>query len=157
MLIQKAVSNKIGKTKLFISEDAGDNRIYDSYDNRKSIEIEMIRLDDFFKAYTGKINFIKIDTQGADEAVVQGMHHLLEMNKEVKILTEFWPFGLKSFGTDPEQYLRLLIDNGFKLYNVDEEKKLIRPINIHDLLQSYTFEKRNYTNLLCTHGMLKSH
>ena len=101
LLIQKAVSNKIGKTKLFISEDAGAIEYMIQYHNRKSIEIEMIRLDDFFKAYTGKINFIKIDTQGADEAVVQGMHHLLEMNKEVKILTEFWPFGLKSFGTNP--------------------------------------------------------
>jgi len=67
ILAQKAVSNKTGKIRLYLSEvNKGDHRIYDSHDGRKSIEIETIRLDDYFKNYNVRIDFIKMDVQGAE-------------------------------------------------------------------------------------------
>jgi len=66
-LVQKAVSNKNGKIKLYLSEEnSGDHRIYNSHDGRKFIEVEAIRLDDYFKNYNGAIDFIKMDIQGAE-------------------------------------------------------------------------------------------
>jgi len=66
-LVQKAVSNKTGKIKLYLCEDnKGDHRIYNSHDGRQSIEIEAIRLDDYFKNYNGAVDFIKMDIQGAE-------------------------------------------------------------------------------------------
>jgi len=53
------------------------------------------------------------------------MLNLLEKNN-VKIITEFWPIGLKRFGIDPEEYLKLLIELGFKLYEVSEQEKKIK-------------------------------
>lgn len=89
-LIQGAVSNKTGKAKLYLSEDnKGDHRIYDSHDNRNFIEIETIRLDDYFKNNTSKIDFIKMDIQGAEWAAIQGMPDLLKKNEGIKIITEF--------------------------------------------------------------------
>jgi len=77
------------------------------------------------------------------------MINLLKKNKNVKIVTEFWPIGLKRFGTDPEEYLKLLIGIGFKLYEINEREKKIKPVNIPKLLEIYTPEKENFTNLLC--------
>lgn len=149
ILVQKAVSNKTGKIKLYICEDnKGDHRIYNSHDGRQSIEVEVIRLDDYFKNYSGQINFIKMDTQGAEGGAIQGMFDILRKNN-VKITTEFWPIGLKRFGIDPQKYLKLLIEFGFKLHEVDEREKRIKPVNISKLLEIYTPEKRNFTNLLC--------
>lgn len=117
ILVQKAVSNKTGKLKLYLSEDnPGDHRIYNSHDGRKSFEIEAIRLDDYFKDYDGKIDFIKMDIQGAEGWAIQGMLNLLKKNKTVKIVSEFWPIGLKRSGIEPDEYLKLLIELGFKLY-----------------------------------------
>lgn len=148
-LVQKAVSNKTGKIRLYLAEDNKvDQRIYNSHDGRKSIEIEAIRLDEYFKNYNGKIDFIKMDIQGAEGGAIQGMFNLLKKNN-VKIITEFWPIGLKRFGIDPEEYLKLLIELGFKLYEINEQKKKIEPVNIPKLLETYTPEKENYTNLLC--------
>jgi FkbM family methyltransferase len=154
-LVQKAASNKTGQIKLFVTDDAGDNRIYDSDDNRKSVRIDATTLDDFFQNDQA-LSFVKIDTQGADAAVVQGMARLMHYNKNVRILTEFWPFGLASFGIEPKQYLTMLTDNGFKLYNVDFELGVIRLTVIDDLLRRYTVEKKNYTNLICTRDALPS-
>lgn len=150
MLVQKAVSNKTGKLKLYLCEDKpGDNRIYNSHDRRKSIEIAAIRLDDYFGRHNLKIDFIKMDIQGAEGGAIQGMLNLLKKNKTVKIVTEFWPVGLKRFGIDPDEYLKLLIELGFKLYEINEQEKKIKPVNIPKLLEIYTPEKENFTNLLC--------
>ena len=150
ILVQKAVSNKSGKLKLYLCEDnPGDHRIYNSHDSRKSVEIEAIRLDDYFKDYDGKIDFIKMDIQGAEGGAIQGMLNLLKKNKTIKIVSEFWPVGLKRFGIDPDEYLKLLIEFGFRLYEVNEQEKKIKPVNIPKLLEIYTLEKENETNLLC--------
>ena len=148
-LVQKAVSNKTGKIKLYLCEDnKGDHRIYNSHDGRQSIEIEAIRLDDYFKNYNGAVDFIKMDIQGAEGGAIQGMFNLLKKNN-VKIITEFWSIGLKRFGIDSEECLKLLIEFGFKLYEVNEREKKIKPVNVPKLLEVYTPKKENFTNLLC--------
>jgi len=146
LVVEKAVSNKTGKLKLYLSEeDSADYRIYNSHDDRRSIEIEAIRLDDYFWDYDGKIDFIKIDINGAEGEALQGMSNLLKKNKNAKILTAFWPIGLKSFGIEPEEYLKLLIEYGFKLHLINENK--IEPIAINELMQLCTQE--DFKNLLC--------
>lgn len=155
VLIQKAVSNQTNKIRLFLSnENTGDHRIYDSCDNRNFIEIEAIRLDDYFKDYDGKIDFIKIDTQGADFFVIEGMSNLLKKNKKIKVATEFWPIGLKRCGVDSMEYLRLLINHSFALYHINEMKKEIKLLNITKLLETCTPEKENHTNLFCVRGKI---
>lgn len=145
VLIQKAIANKTGKINLYISEgNRADNRIYDSQDGRKYIEVETIRLDDYFGTYNGKINFIKIDIQGSEGGVIQGMSSVLGKNKELKIMTEFWPIGIKRFGMEPTEYIKLLQGHYFRIYYINRE-----PVNITQLLDAYTPEKDNYTNLFC--------
>jgi len=124
ILVQKAVSNKNGNIKLYLSHDnKGDHRIYDSNDGRKCIEIGAVRLDDYFKEFNGRIDFIKMDIQGAEGGAVQGMLNLLNKNGDAKIITEFWPIGLKRFGVEPNAYLNLLQENGFELYHLNETEK----------------------------------
>jgi len=151
ILVQKAVSNKSGEIRLYLCEDnKGDHRIYDSHDGRKFVEIEVIQLDDYFKNYNGRVDFIKIDIQGAEGGVIQGATLLLQKNpRNLKIATEFWPTGLKRFGTEPEEYLKLLLKHGFKLYHINERENKIKPTNITELLETYTPEKEGDTNLLC--------
>jgi FkbM family methyltransferase len=150
VLVQKAVSNKTEKIKLYISEiGSTDHRIYDLHNSRRFIEIESIRLDDYFKDYDGKIDFIKMDIQGAEPRAVQGMSVLLNKNKNVKIATEFSPVLLKKSGIKPEEYLKSLMQHGFKLYDINEQEKKIKLANISELLETYTPENGNYTNLLC--------
>jgi len=65
----------------------------------------------------------------------------------LRITTEFWPIGLKRFGIEPKEYLKLLLGQGFKLYNINEQEKRIEPVNALTLLKTCTVEKE--TNLLC--------
>jgi len=152
VLIEKAIFNKTGKTKLYLSEIAAiDHRIYDptyKRESRKCVTVEAICIDDYFKNYTGKIDFIKMDIQGAEGIAFQGMLNLLKKS-DVKLIVEFFPNGLKAAGTDPEECLKLLVGLGFELYDINEKEKKMKPINILELLKIYTPKKNNYTNLLC--------
>jgi FkbM family methyltransferase len=150
ILVQKAVSNKTGKIRLYLNKDnMGAHTIYDSGDGHRCIEIEAIQLDDHFKDYDGKIDFIKMDIEGAEGGAIQGMCNLLNKNQNVKIITEFWPSGCKRFGIGSEEYLKLLLELGFNLYEINVQEKKIKPVNIPKLLEIYTPEKQNYTNILC--------
>ena len=146
MLINKAVSDKTGKCRLYLDEvDLGGHRIYNSGDERKSVEVESIRLDDYFKI--GKINFIKMDIEGAEPKAMKGMPSLLKRSKNVKIFTEFVPHLLRKSGVVPEKYLENLWRQGFKIYNVRELEHKLDTMTIEE---SRKMEKETRgTNLLC--------
>ena len=148
VLINKAVSNEVGEIKLYLNEyNKANHQIYPSKNHRKSILIQTTRLDDFFKDYKGKIDFVKIDIEGAEYLAIQGMSNLLNKNKNIKIITEFYPCWLENFNVKSEEYLKLLSKHGFKLYNLN--KNAVKKTSIPDLSKVYTVRKENYTNLLC--------
>lgn len=152
VLVQRAVSNKTGKIKLYLAELSGGHRIYDSHDNRKSIEIESIRLDDYFNNYNGRIDFIKMDIEGAEGYAIQGMPLLLQKNKKVKIVTEFYPAAIKESGLEPEGFPQMFIKRGFKVYHINEYEGKVEALDTIKLLEICSRGRiSNWwsTNLLC--------
>ena len=150
VLEQKAVSNETGKIKLYsCSDNKGDHRIYDSHDGRRALDIRAVSMDDYFKDYKGVINFIKMDIQGAEIGALQGMQALLAKNKPLKMITEYWPNGLRRFGADHEGYLKMILACGFEMFEISEENKTLESTTIPRLLETYTVGKDNFTNLLC--------
>ncbi len=149
VIVQEAVSDKTGETRLFLCENRGDNRIYDSHDGRRSIVVPTTRLDDYFRDGSGRIDFVKMDIQGAEGGAIKGMLRVLKENQNVRMVTEFWPFALQLFGTDPEWLLHELMNIGFCLYEIKEDERKMTPVDISTLIETYTAEKKNYTNLLC--------
>jgi len=142
--VQKAVSNKVGTTKLYLAQkNKGDHRIYDTRNGRSHIEVETITLDDFFKDEE-RIDVIKIDVQGAEYVVLQGMREILRRNSNLKIFVEFWPMGLRRMGYSPEEFLNEFYKCGFMIYLINEE---ITPIDKDSLLAMCIDEK--FVNLLC--------
>ena len=119
-LEQKAISNKTGKTKLFISDVKTDHRIYDWSGNQKSMEVDVVSLDDYFKDKETGVDYIKSNLQGADFAAVQGMSNLLKDSKNLKMIVEYHPDTLKEFGFDHKEFVNYIVGEGFTLYDVGE-------------------------------------
>lgn len=142
VLIQKAVSNTTGKLKLYLSEtNKGDHRIYDSGEERVSLEVECVAIDDYFANCRKRIDLIKMDVQGSEGLVIKSMPALLQ--KDIKIISEYWPEGLKKTGIDPIAYLQMLQDYGFELYEIIEKEKKIKKKSISDL------SRVTQTNIFC--------
>ena len=135
VLVQKAVSDKSGKINLFLCNDSeGDrraaSRIYDSGNGRKHILVDAIALDDFFKEEDLEVHFIKMDIEGAEPLALKGMISLLARSKKVRMITEFYPEGLRLLGFSPEEYLRDLLECGFEIYHMNDQKKKLEPVNL---------------------------
>ncbi len=148
--LNQAVCDRSGTVQLYLSEgNPGDHRIYDSSESRQSIAVSAVRLDDYFARYPDKIDFIKIDVQGAEDSVLRGMSGLLnDKSKTAKLamLTELWPTGLKNFGVHPKEYLNRLVDHGFHMNCIMSHS--LKPLDIDTLLTGNLEGK--YINLLCS-------
>jgi len=116
---QKAVSNRNGKTRLFICPyDSGHHTINQPYGIKKyrpdyhgeigDIEIEVIALDDFLKNRIKKVDILKIDVEGAEVLAFDGMKNILMENQDVKIFLEFFPLLIKEMNSSPEAFFHQL-------------------------------------------------
>jgi FkbM family methyltransferase len=149
-LVNKALSNKEGTVKLYRSQsNRGDHRIYDSHDGRPSVEIKTMTLDRFFLNRDKVIHFIKMDVQGAEAAALSSMKGLVLKNKGLKLVTEFSPGALKAFGSDARKYLAELQKLGFRLSEISEKDKTVKPVAPAQLLKRPWGGGEDYTNLFC--------
>lgn len=146
--VNKALSDRTGFVKLYISEEnRGDNRIYDTKEGREWIEVEMISLDDYLPKET-KVDLIKIDVQGVEALILNGMEKSISRSDKMIIFTEFWPDGIRKTGESPEEFLKKLVGFGFSLYNINtKEKKLEEIGGINQFVKRYY--NREYTNIVC--------
>ncbi|MEW6221784.1 MAG: FkbM family methyltransferase [Candidatus Hadarchaeota archaeon] len=149
-LVQKAVSNKTEKIKLYLSGDfTVDHAIYNS-GGKKFVSVDSTRPDDFIKNHGWRVDFVKMDIQGAEGLAIEGMKSIIQENKNIKMVIEVWPVGHKKVGTNPRDFLEFLLKEGFKLYEINEGQKKIEPVRIDEFLKVYTPEKENFTNVFCT-------
>ncbi len=151
ILVKKALTNKSGRIKLYLDEiNKGDHHIYDAHDTRRSVPVEALSLDDYLHNNPYKIDFIKLDVQGAEGLVFAGMKNLLARNKKICIVCEFWPAGLANAGTNPREFLKQLTENKFKIFQLNEDTKKIEKPSMLKLINSCTIRNKKYANLLLT-------
>ena len=116
-----AASDQAGTVPLFRNpENHGDNRLYADPLLRQSGVVETETLDALC-ARNGieKIDFLKIDVQGAEGRVIAGAHGILSASPDVILMTEFWSQGLRRCGSDPREYLAALAALGFVFHHSD--------------------------------------
>lgn len=145
-----ALSDKNGELDLFVSDNMLNHKIYRTENTTKSIKIKTITLDDYISKHelTDKINFVKIDVEGAELKVMNGMKHILQESKKLKIFTEFMFHHLRQCGSEPKDLVDLLLDEGFEIHYVDPQKDLIVPADLTRLITDNTYP--GTVNLFCT-------
>ncbi len=144
VLENKAVSNQNGNVNLYISEEnSGDHRIYASDFTRESITVESVRLDDYFGPK--EVDFVKMDIQGAEVEALAGMKSLLDY-KHLKLCMEFWPYGIRRSGFEPDDLVNMLVDYKFRMFDIPNE----HPVNLESLLTVYDRGKPYFTDIFCT-------
>jgi hypothetical protein len=106
----------------------------------------MIRLDDYFHDLKDNIALIKMDVQGSEPLVIDGMKNLI---KKVKVVIfEYWPDGLKVAGFEPIELLNLLKKYNFKIFYVDQN------LNINNITNK--IDVKGHINLIAINKELIS-
>jgi FkbM family methyltransferase len=96
-----ALSDKTGDSLLYLSQHLNvDHRAYPTEGKtRRSVSIRSITLDDYFKPGE-RVDLIKMDIQGYELHALRGADRVLEDNPDIKLLVEFWPYGLEQAGVN---------------------------------------------------------
>ncbi len=157
VLEQKALSNRKGIVKLFIAPlNKGDHRIYQPEgESRTSVEVEAVRLDEYFHDHERGIDLIKMDTQGAEGLILEGMTGLLEGRTDgPTIFMEFWPHGLEGMGTDAGALLKSLQSYHYQFYEfLRKDTKRLPLVEPADLLAAHPVHHPNsQTDLMVLRG-----
>jgi FkbM family methyltransferase len=119
-LNQAAVGNSNGTIRLFYSDELNvDHRTFDGGDGRKGIDVPVVSLDEYFTA-GHRIDLIKIDVQGYELSVLQGAKRVLAENHDVKLLMEFWPYGLVKAKVAPAKVIELINSFGFEIRTISD-------------------------------------
>jgi len=97
-LYNKAVSDFFGHSKLVLSEHStGQHKLVNSRFGTKSIDVEVTKIE------LDRIDFAKIDVEGAELNVLKGMKTLPN-----KMLIEFNTINLREFGTNHQNFFNFL-------------------------------------------------
>ena len=158
---QKAVGNKKGKVKLYICPyETGHHTInqFEGIENythkdkkitKKFVMVDLIVLDNFIK--DKKIDFIKMDVEGAELLALRGMAELLEKNKNIKLVIEFFPLLIESMNSSPKEFINTLIKkHKFKISIIPNDYSagtIYELVNTYDDLMKVCLEKEGHVNL----------
>jgi FkbM family methyltransferase len=124
-LNQSAVGGDDQDIFLYISRSLNvDHRTYEHSEERDKILVPCVTLDDYFN--DGKsVDFIKIDIQGYEYHALSGMTRVLHDNNQLKILMEYFPYGLEASGCSGSILRTFLMERGFLLYSITSKGNLL--------------------------------
>jgi len=115
-----AVGPRTETIKIYTSKNLNvDHRTYKPEEYEQEFEIQATSIDDYLGRNL-KVDLIKMDIQGFEMQAIQGMQKTLETNRNIKIISEFWPYGIKKAGDSLLGYFNFLLSQDFNCYLFDK-------------------------------------
>ncbi len=135
-LSQSAVGESSRRTTLYVSDKLNvDHRAYlPEGDSRHTVPIEMIALDDYFKPGE-RVDLIKMDIQGYELHALRGASRVLADNPGIKLLFEFWPYGLKQAGANWTDLIATLKSKNMAVHAI--AKNGLVPFHLESVSESW--------------------
>jgi len=152
--IRMAMSDKEGNATMYLTSlDSGRHSLFQhDLPKRGNTVVETTTLDRFWESTEWpRIDLIKIDVEGSEVAVLDGMTRMLEGLPRLKIIIEFNPALLLSAGVAPNSFLDKVRSLGFQMSAIEDSICL----SLVDEDDSSSLTDRllaadNSVNLLCT-------
>lgn len=157
-VVASAVGDAVGQLTLYRSAvNYGDHRIYNGADDdrynadrpRTTLTVPVTTVDAYVRAHGLRVDFVKSDIQGAEARLWRGMRQTVAGRPDLRVLMEFWPYGIRGCGDDPVALLDEIAGAGFGLYVLDGGSLRRRAPGA--LLASLPGE--HFTNVLCSRSV----
>ena len=132
---QLALSNIDEEGFLYLSADNfGDHQIYDNNQDRNKQQISLVNGDIHAKHFLHKVDLIKIDTQGAEWQVLQGINQLIKNSlPQLQMIIEFSPNSLRLAGSEPNELLQYIFDLKLPIAMIDHIGHQLIPTSFDEM------------------------
>jgi FkbM family methyltransferase len=150
--IRKGAASHNGILTLFAStSNRGDNRLYANEFAGTAVQVEVTTLDGLLEELNiPSVDLVKIDVQGYEGHVLEGMEKILRQPRGLILLMEFWPFGLQSAGSDAYEVLQYLEQAGLRLFELTSRGTLVPLRDKRNIISRH--KGRRYTNIVAFRG-----
>jgi FkbM family methyltransferase len=135
----RAVANKSGETVQLCVPDGylGDASIayLESTEPTPTMQffsVTTATIDELVAEWT-HVDFIKIDAEGSEWSIWQGMQQTLKNNHKLTIVLEFSNFRISSY--DPKKFLTEIVESGFVINIITGDSQL-KPITFDECLEN---------------------
>ena len=153
---QLACSNKEGKSRIYYYKNVIAEATIGKYptkrENKKkpeSLEIKTVTLDRFLKKTKNRIGLIKIDVEGYEPLVMEGLKKIIKKHKPV-IITEYHPAQLNTIKKGAAlEYLETL-DKNYRLIDLEDREKIEDVKKYMKYRYKYTKEQISKSDILLT-------
>jgi len=102
------------------------------HEDLTEITVKTVALDDFLQGGDRTIDLMKIDAEGAEPLVFQGMQKLLQENQTMIIVMEYSTYRVHNGAQRPQDSMKMLFDLGFKAFRIEVDGSLT-PQSLADL------------------------
>jgi FkbM family methyltransferase len=125
-----AVGAEIGTIDLWINlRHHADHRViteqfHSNHPGSTGISTPLVSIDSFVQIQQEGVSFIKIDVQGYELAVCQGMRDTLRQNPDLSVLLEFMPSAMRELGFNPSHLIDFFLERHFEIYLVHRRGQL---------------------------------
>jgi FkbM family methyltransferase len=142
-VVYSAIAEHDGAVTLHLSPGHSNHSLNPGYtSNTGVVEVPCTSIDSFCaKRRIDRVDFIKVDTEGAEPMVLRGMQATLAANPSIVLLVEHNPAALRAGGVEPQSFLALLGDLGLRYHSLTNDGSL-GPVP--------ELSGNQYVNLLCT-------
>jgi FkbM family methyltransferase len=143
-----AVADKKGELKLYVSDMLNvDHRTY-AHDGATDSYTVLADSIDNYVASKFKVDFIKMDIQGAEMHAFNGMINTIKENPDLKIITELWAYGLRSSNTDIQDLFSFFTNHSLNVYLIEKGNVIEFPMERLDTYKNYG--EFDFDNILLT-------
>lgn len=150
-VVASALSRGRGESTLSLARgNLGDHRLGRKLAGRREITVPTTSLDAYFVSAERPPDFIKLDVQGGEPAVLDGAREILSRSPRLAILTEFWPVVMREAGEDPRHFVERIVEGGFSIAVLEESGAVTPVVTATDRVR--LCDDATDVNLLCWKG-----
>jgi FkbM family methyltransferase len=118
--VHAAAWRESGELELRLSSsNTGDHRVYDVGEDRPAVPVPALALDELLDEEQ-RLDFVLLDTQGSERAVLEGMRRALG-RWHPRLQVEFWPEGISEFGDEPVSMAAFYTELGYAMAILNED------------------------------------
>lgn len=121
-IIAKAVSDKEGPMPLYETSLSMGHSLIAAKPHVSQVVVESTSLDAFLgKSDIRSVNLVKVDAEGAEFAILDGMQSLVNRSRGLALILEFRRDLLSNAGISPEVFFQRLYRMGFRVFALHQE------------------------------------
>lgn len=142
-LVNKAVTDSSGNISFSMLKNHhgsgsivtfSDEHLERSREEVETINVDTISLDEYFNNRDINIDIIKIDAEGSEPYIFDGMRKLINDNPNMIIICEFNQALISGAKRDPRKFLEQVEQHGFPLRYIDSSSNIMN-ISIEELMK----------------------